>query len=117
MITFHKWVETISLPIYYRYIHRNGMGLMNNQGLNRSRLTDDEESDLVDLLDFGLRQPLNVPANSIFAFTEEGRRRHTRLVNLLKKASIFGVVMQRLQGDKYNVVWDSGDGQVALVPK
>jgi hypothetical protein len=114
MMTFKEFVE--SKPVYYRYIHRNGMGLMNNQGLNRSRLTDDEENELVDLLDFGLQQPRNVPS-SIFAFTEEGRQQHARLLKLLKKASTSGVVMQRLPADKYDVIWTSTDGQVALTPK
>lgn len=89
---------------------------MNNQGLNRDRLNDDEELELVDLMDFGLRQPTQVPNGAIFAFTEEGRRQHLRLINLLKKASIYGVKAQKLSSDKYRVIWDSGDGQVALFP-
>jgi hypothetical protein len=104
-----------STVYYYRYVHRNGMGLMNNGGLDRSRLTDDEEGELVDLMDFGLQQPLHVQ-RALFAFTEEGRVRHARLIAVLKKASVFGVRVQRLPADKYTVVWESDDGQVALVP-
>lgn len=114
MITFLDFIETTSLA-YYRYIHRNGLGLMNNQGLDRNRLTDDEEAELVDLMDFGLRQPIQVPNNAIFAFTEEGKKRHSRLINLLKKASIYGVSMQKLPISNYRVIWDSGDGQVGLL--
>ena len=116
MMTFRDFIETAATPVYYRYIHRNGLGLMNNQGLNRSRLNDDEEAELVDLMDFGLEQPLLVPNDAIFAFTEEGKRRHLRLINLLKKASIYGVTMQKLPGVNYQVIWDSADGQVALRP-
>jgi len=116
MTTFRDFIETAATPVYYRYIHRNGLGLMNNQGLNRSRLNDDEEAELVDLMDFGLRQPIQVPNDAIFAFTEEGKRRHLRLINLLKKASIYGVTMQKLPGVNYQVIWDSGDGQVGLRP-
>ena len=117
MKTFFDFIETTGIPVfYYRYVHRNGMGLMNNQGLNRDRLSDDEEADLVDLMDFGLRQPIQVPSGAIFAFTEEGRQQHLRLINLLKKASVYGVTMQKLPSDKYRVIWNSGDGQVGLLP-
>lgn len=102
---------------YIRYVHQNGLGLMNNQGLDRMRLDDDEEFELIDLLDFGLQQPIEVPAGAVFAFTEEGAREHARLIELLTKASKTGVRKEVLDPQAYDVVWQSQDGQVALLPK
>jgi len=114
MKTFHEWLNESN---FYRYIHRNGLGLMNNQGLDRSRLTDDEEFELIELLDFGLEQPRNVPSGAIFAFSQDGVARHRRLLELLKKASMSGVRVQKLPASDYDVVWTSTDGQVALLDK
>ena len=100
---------------FVRYVHRDGKGLFNNSSLDRMKLNDDEEFELVELNDLGLTQPRNVPSNVIFAFTEEGERRHSRLIELLTKASIRGVRRIELDGEDYDVVWESGDGQVALV--
>lgn len=111
---FCMWLENSEM---YRYIHNNGQGLMNNQALDRMKLSDDEEAELVELLDFGLEQPRSVPAGAIFAFTPEGVQKHRRLINLLKKASTSGVRKMVLKKpENYEVVWRSGDGQVALMP-
>jgi hypothetical protein len=98
---------------YYRYVHGNGAGLMNNQALDYMCLTDEEESDVIDGY-LGLQQPCDVPRGAIFAFTEEGRKRHRRLLRLLAKASRYGVRITKLDPTKFEVVWYSDDGQVAL---
>jgi hypothetical protein len=97
-----------------RYIHTDGTGLLNNQGLDRSKLTDDEEFELVDLMDFGLQQP-PTGISGVFYFTEAGEKSHARMLDLLKKASIRGII--RIEA--YYIgepIWDSGDGQVVLEP-
>ena len=101
---------------YIRYVHKDGLGLMNNQGLDRSKLSDDEESELIELMDFGLQQPRDVPAGAVFAFTPDGVRRHARLIELLAKASRKGVRKTRLSAKDFSVVWQSDDGQAALLP-
>ena len=65
-----------------------GKGLMNNQVLNRSKLSDDEEFELIELMDFGLQQPRDLDAGDVFYFTESGNVKHKRLISLLKKAAI-----------------------------
>ena len=44
-------------------------------------------SELTDLWDFGLQQPIDVPSDAQFAFTLEGEKQHERLIKLLSKAS------------------------------
>ena len=113
---FRLWLEN-DQEIYYRYIHNNGQGLINNQALDRMKLSDEEEGELVDLLDFGLQQPIGVPSGAIFVFTPEGVQMHQRLLQLLKKASKFGVRKMALRKpENYKVVWQSTDGQIALMP-
>lgn len=103
---------------YYRFVHRDGRGLMNNGSLDRMRLSDDEEEELIDLFDFGLRQPpRGLDHRSVFAFTQEGIEEHARLIELLTKASTSGVVQLSLPADEWDVVWRSDDGQVALIPR
>lgn len=63
-------------------------GLMNNQVLDRSKLSDDQEFELAELMDFGLEQPRDVDAGDSFYFTESGNVKHKRLISLLKKAAI-----------------------------
>ena len=113
-----SWGEQ-SLDISFtRYIHSDGRGLMNNSSLDRSKLSDDEEFELIDLMDFGLEQPRDIPAGCIFAFTEEGSIKHKRLIELLSKASVSGGIKEiSIDPSQYDVVWTSSDGQVALSPK
>ncbi len=80
----------------YVEVHNDGTGLMNNAGLDRMQLSDEEEFELVDLLDFGLNQPRDVPYGSVFAFTKDGMAEHSRLLELLTKASKTGVKMLEL---------------------
>jgi hypothetical protein len=97
-----------------RYETKSGRGLMNNEALDRSRLTDDEEFELDELMDFGLEQPRDVQGGALFAFTEDGEKQHKRLLQLLKKASKEKVVRKT-----YNITdpaWESSDGQVAFLP-
>lgn len=112
-----RWYRISAKGKYVRYVHWDGRGLMNNNSLDTSRLTDDEDMELVRLLNYGLQQPMDVPLGAIFAFTEEGERSHRKLIRLLKKASKSGVRKILLDPDLYDVVWQSNDGQVALVPK
>jgi len=73
-----------------RYTHSDGMGLLNNSGLDRMKLTEDEESDLYDLMALGLNQPINAPTTGSWYFTEAGEQQHARMLELLSKASIRG---------------------------
>jgi hypothetical protein len=108
-------VEPIEPRKLIRITDKKGRGLMNNQALNRDKLTDDEEAELVDLMDFGLQQPRDVPAGAVFYFTESGFAQHGRLIELLKKAAKFGYVETVVESTA-PVVWESGDGQVAIAP-
>jgi hypothetical protein len=101
-------------PKVFRYETKSGRGLMNNEALDRMRLTDDEEDELIELMDFGLEQPRNVPGGALFAFTEEGEKKHERLLQLLKKAAKEEVV--RREFPLKDLVWESSDGQVAFLP-
>ena len=94
-----------------RHTHANGLGLLNNGGLDRMKLTDDEESELIDVMDFGLQQPRG--ATGVFFFTLAGEKQHTRMLELLTKASITGVVRKEyvLRGEP---TWESDDGQLAV---
>lgn len=98
-----------------RYTHKDGKGLLNNAGLDRMRLTDDEESELVDVMDFGLQQPAS-DVKGTFYFTVEGEKKHKRLLELLKKASKSGIIRSEFQYEgKPN--WESSDGQIAIDSK
>ena len=98
-----------------RYAHKDGTGLLNNSGLDRMKLTDDEESELIDVMDFGLQQPGH-GVEGTFYFTEEGEEKHRRMIELLRKASKTGVVrtVATFTGEPN---WKSSDGQLALDPK
>mgnify|MGYP000014600093 CR=1 FL=1 len=98
-----------------RYTHADGKGILNNSGLDLSKLNDEEDQELAELRGFGLQQPLEVPPNAVFFFTEEGEKKHSRLLELLKKSSIKGVVRTK---STYTgkPLWQSSDGQVAVDP-
>ena len=102
--------------VLVRVTDRNGVGLMNNQALDRMRLSDDEDEELLTLMDYGLQQPRGVPAGAVFFFTEDGFARPSRLVRLLRKASTNGYVERRV---RYvgTPLWRSTDGQVAISPE
>jgi hypothetical protein len=109
-----KVITANSVKKVIRYTHADGKGLLNNQGLDRSKLTDDEEFELVDVMDFGLQQPFE-GIKGVFYFTEEGERKHTRMLELLAKASIKGISRQ----EEYYIgepLWESNDGQISLDP-
>lgn len=114
MMKIYKISQT-NHKVAYRYIHKDGFGLMNNQGLNRAKLSDDEEFELIEKMDFGLRQPPRDlwPVKGVFFFTEEGKQKHARLIELLKKASKSGVVEIKATyiGEP---LWESSDGQIYL---
>lgn len=117
-----KWHNPLRTAVaeagsFARYVHLDGNGLMNNKSIDRSKLSDDEDFELIDLMDFGLQQPIDVPVEAVFTFTGEGERGHERLIELLSKASASGGVRKiLLDPSGYDVVWESADGQVALLP-
>ena len=98
-----------------RYVHRDGRGLMNNSSLDYGRLDDDEAMEVEDEM-LGMRQPPRELHGSdlVFVFTPEGEARHSRLIALLTKASRTGVRRVDVPLSGMEVVWDSGDGQLAL---
>ncbi len=97
-----------------RYTHKDGTGLLNNSGLDRSKLTDEEENELLELMDFGMQQPA-AGVQGTFYFTQEGEKKHARLLELLSKASRSGVVRTESQLTG-KITWESEDGQVAAMP-
>lgn len=118
--SFMDWVGSRDLSesgvgVVARYVHRDGRGLMNNSSLDYGRLSDDDALDVEEEM-LGLRQPPRDihGMGLVFAFTPEGERRHARLIGLLGSASRTGVVREELPLSSYEVVWDSGDGQLAL---
>lgn len=116
MYWFRKIANTMADQVLIRVTNRNGMGLMNNQAIDRMRLSDDEEEELVHLMDLGLSQPRGVPSDAVFFFTEEGFKRHARLVRLLRKASTNGYMEHRIRYTG-TPLWASSDGQVAIRPE
>jgi len=101
---------------FIRYTTSDGTGLMNNRVLNRDLLNDDEDAELIELMDYGLQQPIDVPSEAVFAFTQSGVKRHQRFIQLLTKAAGFDVEEDWLDPNEYEIVWESTDGQVALIP-
>ena len=95
-----------------RYTHKGGTGLLNNSELDRSKLTDEEANELVDLMDLGLTQPPRGTTGT-FYFTSEGEQKHKRMLDLLTKASKKGIIRTEsvLSSEP---TWQSGDGQVAV---
>ena len=93
----------------------NGRGLLNNQSLDYDKLDDDEMEEVEFLLSLGLEQPRGVPAGAVFYFTDEGLRRHSRLIELLMKAAKSKVDTVTINLP-HGVVWESDDGQVAVAP-
>jgi hypothetical protein len=92
------------------------MGLLNRQAFDTDLLDDDEDQELLELRTYGFQQPLDVPQGAVFAFTPEGLERNQRLIELLTKAAENDVDQQWLDPDDYEVIWESRDGQVALLP-
>lgn len=114
---FKKFLENEN-NIAYRYVHKDGRGLMNNSSLNYEKLEDEEYFDVEDGY-LHLRQPSPdiQGLNIIFAFTPEGVVEHKRLIDLLTKASKRGVIRQILDLNNYDIVWKSDDGQLGLIEK
>ena len=104
--------------VYYRYVHNDGRGLMNNSSLNYDKLDDDESFEIEDEY-LGLQQPHESDHGKdlIFVFTPEGERKHKRLIELLSKASKTGVKRIELDPQDYEIEWESGDGQFGLKKK
>ncbi len=98
--------------IVVRFTHADGMGLLNNAGLDRSNLTDEEEFELIEEMDLGLQQPMQ-GTKGMFFFTLAGEKKHARLLELLTKASKKGVIRSEfiLQGKP---TWMTDDGQLAI---
>lgn len=114
MTTFKQFIE--SQTSYIRYVHNDGRGLMNNGSLDYDKLNDDEYVEVEDEY-LGLQQPPHFLHDKpvIFAFTQEGEQKHRRLIELLSRASKTGVRREKIPAGKYQVVWESPDGQVGLL--
>ena len=118
-MNFKKFLENKNNEnMAFRYVHKDGSGLMNNSSLNYEKLDDDEYFEVEEGY-LRLNQP---PAdlhgqNIVFAFTPEGDKSHAKLINLLIKASKRGVIRQIIDLNKYDVVWKSEDGQLGLREK
>lgn len=113
-MNFKLWLESK----YIRINHKDGRGLMNNQSLNYDKLNDDEYSDVEDAYHALQQPPRDLHGkNVVFVFTPEGMERHKQLIKLLKKASKTGTVEKTIDPEQYVIVWESGDGQVAMLPK
>ena len=92
----------------------NGKGLLNNQVLDYAKLTDDEEAEVVQLLNYGLEQPRGVDSKAQFYFTDEGMKTNARLIQLLRKAAK-GPVEEVVVNAPQKPLWSSSDGQIAAL--
>lgn len=101
---------------FVRLTRSDGMGLLNRQAFDTDLLDDDEDQELLELRTYGFQHPVDVPQGAVFAFTPEGLERNQRLIELLTKAAENDVDQQWLDPDDYEVIWESRDGQVALLP-
>lgn len=102
----------------YRYIHKDGNGLMNNNSLNYDKLNDDEYQEVEEGY-LSLQQPPSSLHNQkiIFAFSEKGVYKYKRLISLLTKASKKGVIIEKLNLNDYEIVWEDDSGQLGLKKK
>jgi hypothetical protein len=97
----------------YRYVSRDGVGMLNRDAYNEDKLNDDDAQELDEWLNYGLQQPRDVANDQVFLFTEEGDLQHAEGLRLLKKAARRGFVKQT-QYVVGNPSWESGDGQLAV---
>lgn len=105
--------------MYIRYEHNDGKGLLNNQGLDYDRLSDNE-SFKIEHFFLQMQQPPSGYHGKqvIFAFKNKAaEKRWLPFIKLLKKMSRTGIKRIELDPSKYDVDWETDDGQVALVPK
>lgn len=103
--------------MYTRYLQGSGKGLLYNPGLDFDRLDDDEMAEYEELM-VALEQPPrgnNWGASIVFAFSDESR--WERLISLATKMSKTGVKRVELDPRKYDILWESDDGQVGLRKK
>jgi len=116
MNTFIQYIE--SQQNVTRYVHLNGMGILNNAALDYSKLSDSQYESVEEEM-LGMQQPPSFlhGKSAIFAFTPEGEQKHKKLIKLLSKASKTKVIKKILKINQYDIVWTSVDGQVALIPK
>jgi hypothetical protein len=96
----------------FRYVSRDGVGMLNSEAYNVDKLNDDDASDLEDWLNYGLQQPRDVASDQVFYFTEEGKSINKDALRLLKKAARKGFVEET--GFVFgNPSWMTDDGQIA----
>jgi hypothetical protein len=115
-MNFLKFLENKNIG--YRYIHKDGRGLMNNSSLNYEKLDDDEYAEVEEEY-LGLQQPPRELHGQeiIFVFTQDGEKKHQRLIQLLSKASKRGIRREETPLDQYEIIWQSTDGQIGLKKK
>ena len=116
MKKFKEYLEEKN--IVYRYIHRDRSGLMNNNSLDYSKLSDEEYFEVEEGY-LGLTQPPSYLHSQeiVFAFTNKGEEKYKRLIMLLTKASKKGVIRQKLNLQDYEIVWNDSDEQLGLKKK
>lgn len=114
-MTFRQFLESVQIgDRITRFTHRNGMGMLNRMAFDTSRLSDDEELELPSLLDYGMQQPRDVPPGHKFYFTDEGLKKHAKLIRLISKASIYGGLVKEVRKLDVQPSWVSSDGQIAI---
>ena len=102
----------------YRYIHKDGNGLMNNNSLDYSKLDDEEYFEVEDGYLRLTRPPSFLHDQKVvFVFTNKGEQKHRSLIQLLIKASKKGVVREKLNLQGYEIVWDDNNEQLGLKKK
>lgn len=113
----------LSSKWYYRYVvnaddEEDRIGVLNRSAWDLDRLSDDELQEFTEILTYGLEQPKDVPPEAIFAFTKAGaeNKQNRRILDLVDKAIPEGIDREDLYPGDYEVVWESRDGQVGLIP-
>lgn len=105
--------------MYTRWMQGDGHGLFYKSGLDFDKLTDGQYFEIEELF-LKMQQP---PRDNkwgddvVFAFTKEGAEKFKKLIALARKISRTGSRKIVLDPVQYDIIWESGDGQVALKRK
>ena len=99
----------------FRYVSRDGMGMLNSKAYNIDKLNDDDASDLEEWLNYGLEQPRDVAQDQVFYFTEDGKLTNEEGLRLLKKAARRGF-FEEVRFVFGEPSWATNDGQIAVNP-
>jgi hypothetical protein len=99
----------------FRYVSRDGIGMLNSKAYNIDKLNDDDASDLEEWLNYGLEQPRDVAQDQVFYFTEDGKLTNEEGLRLLKKAARKGF-FEEVRFVFGEPSWATNDGQIAVNP-